>query len=86
MKDVLVPFLVVLFMGWWAPSIVRAQQVPVEEAVEAPDAPAADAAQGDAEAQMPALAPADDAARGDAEVQIPAVGGPPSVEQPAVEP
>jgi hypothetical protein len=52
-------------------------QVPVTEAVDQPDSPAMDAAQGDAEAQLPAGGPAA------SDAEQPAVGGQPDVEQPS---
>ncbi len=55
-------------------------QIPVEEAVEQPDSPAADAVQGDVEAQSPAAGPAVP------EAEQPSTDSPPAAEQPAVEP
>lgn len=62
-------------------------QAPVEEGVEHPDLPAAEQAEGNAEAQMPPVEQ-DDAAEQDdsAEVGQPPVQGVPGVGQPAVEP
>ena len=54
-------------------------QVPVREAVEAPDSAAADAARGNAEADMPGEPSAPDA-------QPPPVENPSDVQQPALEP
>jgi hypothetical protein len=60
------------------------RQVPVEEGVDLPDAPAADEAQGNAEAQEPAVDQDDSSDSSDAEE--PPVEGAPAPEQPGVEP
>jgi len=57
------------------------QQAPVEEGMELPDSPTADEAQGNAEAQMPAVEQDDSS-----EVDEPAVEDDAPVDQPAVEP
>ena len=63
-----------------APAIADEYQAPVKEGVEPLDSPAAEAASGNAEAQIPAVEPVAPAA------EPPAAENPPAVEQPPLEP
>jgi hypothetical protein len=78
-RSILLIALLIAFAAGPTPRQVAAQQVPAEEAAEAPDSPAADEGSGNAEAGLPAVEP------GPSDLDEPAVEPPQEPEVPDVE-